>query len=226
MSSVFSSLINFSNGLISGILPVINGGTGVTTSTGTGNNVLSTSPTLVTPILGAATATSVVFSPSTGGIVGTTAIDDAGSGFVGRYLENKTAAGTSVGTSGQWFNAGTLTLTAGDWDVWGEVSYSRNGATVTSVELDVGISTVTGNSSSGLVEAATLTFFAPGGGMVTYGSIAIQAPLVRVQSNGTDLKINGSTLPATQVIFLKGFHGTYTTATPQYAAILRAREVR
>lgn len=44
---------------VSGTLPVANGGTGVTTSTGTGSVVLSTSPTLVTPTLGAASATSV-----------------------------------------------------------------------------------------------------------------------------------------------------------------------
>jgi hypothetical protein len=37
---------------VTGTLPVLNGGTGVTTSTGSGNVVLSTSPTLVTPILG------------------------------------------------------------------------------------------------------------------------------------------------------------------------------
>jgi hypothetical protein len=37
---------------LTGVLPVLNGGTGVTTSTGTGNTVLSTSPTLVTPALG------------------------------------------------------------------------------------------------------------------------------------------------------------------------------
>jgi len=37
---------------VSGTLPVANGGTGVTTSTGSGSTVLSTSPTLVTPILG------------------------------------------------------------------------------------------------------------------------------------------------------------------------------
>ena len=37
---------------LAGTLAVANGGTGVTTSTGSGNNVLSTSPTLVTPILG------------------------------------------------------------------------------------------------------------------------------------------------------------------------------
>lgn len=42
-----------------GTLPVANGGTGVTTKTGTGNVVLSISPTLVTPALGVATATSL-----------------------------------------------------------------------------------------------------------------------------------------------------------------------
>jgi hypothetical protein len=41
-----------------GTLSVARGGTGVTTSTGTGDVVLSTSPTLVTPVLGAASATS------------------------------------------------------------------------------------------------------------------------------------------------------------------------
>ena len=44
---------------ITGTLPVANGGTGVTTSTGTGATVLSTTPTLVTPVLGVATATSI-----------------------------------------------------------------------------------------------------------------------------------------------------------------------
>jgi hypothetical protein len=44
---------------IGAALPVTSGGTGVTTSTGTGANVLSTTPTLVTPVLGVATATSV-----------------------------------------------------------------------------------------------------------------------------------------------------------------------
>ena len=43
-------------------LPVANGGTGVTTSTGSGNNVLSISPTLVTPILGSASATALTFT--------------------------------------------------------------------------------------------------------------------------------------------------------------------
>jgi hypothetical protein len=44
---------------VTGTLPVANGGTGVTSSTGTTAVVLSTSPTLVTPVLGVATATSI-----------------------------------------------------------------------------------------------------------------------------------------------------------------------
>ena len=45
--------------ITTGTLPVLRGGTGVTTSTGTGNVVLSTSPTLVTPNIGVATAASI-----------------------------------------------------------------------------------------------------------------------------------------------------------------------
>lgn len=41
---------------VTGTLPVANGGTGVTTSTGTGSVVLSTSPTLTTPLLGTPTS--------------------------------------------------------------------------------------------------------------------------------------------------------------------------
>ena len=44
MLKVANSVINVSQ--ITGVLPVLNGGTGVTTSTGTGNTVLSATPTL------------------------------------------------------------------------------------------------------------------------------------------------------------------------------------
>jgi len=44
MLKATSSIVNVSQ--ITGVLPVVNGGTGVTTSTGTGNTVLSAAPTL------------------------------------------------------------------------------------------------------------------------------------------------------------------------------------
>lgn len=49
---------------VSGTLPVANGGTGTTTSTGTGNVVLATSPTLTTPTLTTPTASNLTTSGS------------------------------------------------------------------------------------------------------------------------------------------------------------------
>jgi hypothetical protein len=62
-SGNLSNCTNIPVAQATGTLPVLNGGTGVTTSTGTGSVVLSTSPTLVTPILG--TPTSGNFSTGT-----------------------------------------------------------------------------------------------------------------------------------------------------------------
>ena len=60
---------------VTGILPIANGGTGVTTSTGSGANALATSPTLVTPVIGVATGTSLA---ATGAI---TSSSTAGAGI-------------------------------------------------------------------------------------------------------------------------------------------------
>lgn len=49
---------------VTGTLPVANGGTGVTTSTGSGANVLGTSPTIATPTITTPVINSATFNPS------------------------------------------------------------------------------------------------------------------------------------------------------------------
>jgi hypothetical protein len=95
---------------------------GLAGSTGTVNFVGSTSPTLVTPILGAATATSVTFSPTTGGIVGTTTNDNAGAGKVGEFISSVITTGAPVTfTSATPKDLTSIVLSAGDWDVFGNI---------------------------------------------------------------------------------------------------------
>ena len=130
-----------------GTLPVANGGTGVTTSTGTGSVVLSSSPTLVTPALG--TPSSLVGTNITGtatalniGGNATTATNLAGG--LGGQIPYQTAAGTTAmlanGTAGQvlqsngttlapsWGNAGTGDMTlAGTQTVTGAKTFGAAG---------------------------------------------------------------------------------------------------
>jgi hypothetical protein len=82
-------------------LPIANGGTGTTTSSGTGSNILQTSPTLITPNIGVATGTSIVAS---GDITANTVSINNGTGLVvinsssGSYNLNLP---TTAGTAGQ-----------------------------------------------------------------------------------------------------------------------------
>lgn len=68
-------------------LPVANGGTGVTSSTGSGNTVLSTSPTLTTPVLG---------TPSSGTLSSCTVDGTDAVGFRNIPINSNSAAYTAV----------------------------------------------------------------------------------------------------------------------------------
>ena len=95
---------------LAGTLAVANGGTGVTTSTGSGNVVLSTSPTLVTPVLG--TPTSVTLTNATGlplttGVTGTLPVANGGTG-----VTTSTGTGNNVLSSGATLANASITTSS------------------------------------------------------------------------------------------------------------------
>lgn len=95
---------------VTGVLPVANGGTGVTTSTGSGNNVLSTSPTLVTPVLGtpaSGTLTNCTGLPLTSGVAGTLPVANGGTG-----VTTSTGSGSVVLSASPTFTGIPLAPTA------------------------------------------------------------------------------------------------------------------
>lgn len=153
---------------VSGTLPVANGGTGVTTSTGSGNNVLSTSPTLVTPVLG--TPTSVTLTNATGlplttGVTGTLPVTNGGTGVASATAYALLAGGTtstgafqslaSVGTTGQVLTsngAGALPTfqTAAGGGLGGQTVFTSSGTfTIPSGKTVVKVTIIGGGGGGG-----------------------------------------------------------------------------
>lgn len=82
------------------------------------------------------TFSSVTFSPTTNGIVGTTTNDNAGAGYVGEIIESEVLVGSAVAlTSTMASDITSISLPAGDWDVWGNVFAHPDVTTTTSAFL-------------------------------------------------------------------------------------------
>lgn len=90
----------------------------------------------------------ISFSPTTIGVRGTTTNDNANVGLVGEYISSNSVTGTFT-TSGNYTDSVHFDLTAGDWDITAQVFAIANGANCSAA--GTGISTTSGNSSTGLV---------------------------------------------------------------------------
>lgn len=150
-------------------LPVAQGGSGTTTTTGSTNLVYATSPTLVTPAFGAITATSLSLN-SSDGVLGTTTNNNATTGYVGEFVQSNIPVASAVSaTSGNTSDITSITLSAGDWDIYG-LAYVTATTTLTSFLCWMNTSSAT---QPDLSYTAGLGF-----GTTTIGSLT--APTIRV----------------------------------------------
>jgi hypothetical protein len=141
-------------------------------------------------------------------IRGTVTSDNAVAGMVGEYV-SAAQAQTNTSTTNAWSDITSISLTPGDWDVSGTVEYNLNtGTSVTNPRI--GISTTSGNSSTGLTQGSTYIEFQP----PTAGSnSSMSIPAIRMS------------LSATTTVYLKGLV-TFSGGQPRYSGAIHARRVR
>lgn len=145
-------------------------------------------------------------------IRGTATNDSAGTGNIGEYVSSS-VFNQAVGTAGQYSDVTSVSLTAGDWDVTGILAIVRTGATFTSVTAFGGISTTSGNSSTGLTTGDTLVY-------LSYGS---DTSFLGASGTIGALRIS---LTTTTTVYLKGYVDGYTIGTPKHYGRISARRVR
>ena len=148
----------------------------------------------------------------TGGtaIQGTNTNDSASAGYIGEYKETLvTGAPSWPAADNHYGDFGSISLTAGDWDVTFIVDMIANGATVTGMEI--GISTHSGDDSTGLsrgINDVIVTGAAAGG---VYTCLVVPSYRVSVSTTTT---------------YYGKLEANYSVATPVYLGRLSARRVR
>jgi hypothetical protein len=133
--------------------------------------------TFVAPILGAASATSISFT-STSGIIGTTTNDNAAAGSVGEYVSSNIPLASAINIANNTAtNLSSISLTAGDWLVGGNIRIAGTAQAVTRTIVWLSTTSATFPDFSNINEwnGNTTTF-------VTYGGAA---PMQRISISGT-----------------------------------------
>lgn len=151
-------------------------------------------------------ATSTITPSTTSGIVGTTAADNANAGSVGEVITATSGSPVSL-TSATPANIISISLTAGDWDVYGHLEFIAAGSTVPQF--------ITGSIST---TSATLDTTV--GNVVTLNATMATGSTQRIHVGYRRMNVSTTT-----TVYLV-CNASFTTSTATANAILTARRAR
>lgn len=140
---------------------------------------------------------------------GTTTNDNAAGGYVGEYMVSSQPVPQNAYTSNTYGDAGSITLSPGDWDITLILNAIRSGATWT--RNKTGIGTVSGNDSTGIIPGDNETDV--DFGVAVPEGITSNIPCWRASI-------------ATQTTYYGKIRTSYTAGTPVYVYRLSARRIR
>jgi hypothetical protein len=191
----------------------VNVSTGVLTVNSSGGNLIGIVPpgdivTVRCTLLSGTTAASWHYSTPR---LGTVTNNSASAGFIGEILSTQVAAGSAVGiATGTPIDIAAVSLTAGDWDVTGQVYYTA-AATTSITTLASSLSATTATMDNTTLGAATRhagAAFVPGAAVMTYPIGPLRVSLA-----------------ATTTYYLVA-SANFTVSTLTGHGIIRARRVR
>jgi len=143
-------------------------------------------------------------------MTGTTTNDSAATGIVGEYVSSAVVFSANFPANDVFGDGTSISLTPGDWDITAQFLAVRNTATWSFVIF--GISTASGNDSSGLTRPTT----AAGSGWASSSTTPTDVP----SHQQTRASISSTTTYYAKVYAL------YSAGQPQYRVHLFARRVR
>lgn len=122
-------------------------------------------------------ATSTITPSTAAAIVGTTAADNANAGSIGEFLTGNSSGGSL--TNNTWANATSVSLSAGDWDVWGTVQFNPSGSTTVS-RLLAAISTTSASAGATYAQQQDLQLT-----FTTGAAQTLATPVTRINVSST-----------------------------------------